>query len=205
MKLILSKDEAFELHKHFYEKDYVVAGFERSGQFDYLPMSLAYGISDIGCWPGLISTDGEKIVITKEGIFNADKMTGIFTFYKEDIQEFKSGFSSCHFILKKDVKGLTRKKWIWAYLMIFTAFILTPLYLIIPGKFLKFRISESYKTRETFLEKLSFEKTSSSSTDFCKNCNKKVEDNRNILMLIIFFPLSLFFVKKRCQECGSKV
>jgi len=39
----------------------------------------------------------------------------------------------------------------------------------------------------------------------CNACNKEVEGKRNMLLLILFFPWSLLFVKKKCPECGTKL
>ena len=61
----ITKDQARHAHASHYTKPFEVVVMQRSGQWDFPPFSWVYGISDFGSWSGLISTDGEKIVVTR--------------------------------------------------------------------------------------------------------------------------------------------
>ena len=93
MKILLTYQEAKELHSEFYDEDadYSIMQIQRSGPFDFPPFSWGYGISDIGSWWANISSDGKNFVVTKESWLNADKIKGCWQFSINDVAQIKCG------------------------------------------------------------------------------------------------------------------
>ena len=93
MKILLTYQEAKELHSEFYDEDadYSIMQMQRSGPLDFPPFSWQHGLSDIGSWFANISSDGTNFVITKEGWLNADQIKGCWQFSVNDIKQVKCG------------------------------------------------------------------------------------------------------------------
>jgi hypothetical protein len=112
MKLEISSEEIKKIHSDFYENDaeLLVAAMKRSGPLDFFPFSLAYGLSDIGSWDCLLSTDGEKVFITKSSYLNISKVTNKWCFKLDEIQSCTFGITKIRINLKSKFKGLTMWK-----------------------------------------------------------------------------------------------
>jgi len=165
MKLSISHDEARNLHQKYYDKDFIITNFTRSGQCDVFPWSWVYGISDIGGWDGNISTDGNKFVVTKSGYISADKVKESFEFNREDIADISVGIFYTKIYFKKKIAGLTKRHWLSSYILILSVFILFPIFLLFPRKRFELKIKNEYETKEKFEEIL-------------KNPEKIDEDNQ---------------------------
>ena len=165
MKLTISHDEAQNLHQQYYEKNFVVTNFTRSGQCDVFPWSWVYGISDIGSWEGNISTDGEKFVVTKSGYVSADKVKETYQFNRDDITDISVGIFYTKIFFNKKIPGLTKRHWLSSYILILSAFILFPIFFLFPRKRFEFKIQNEYKTKELF-------------EDILKNPDKVIEDEQ---------------------------
>lgn len=74
----ITEEQARYAHHAHYTKPFEVVLMDRSGQWDHAPWSFIYGISDIGCWRGLISTDGEKVVVTRSSVLELTNVTKTF-------------------------------------------------------------------------------------------------------------------------------
>jgi hypothetical protein len=109
MKLTIKEDEAKFIHQKFYSGDFEIIEIKRSGIFDFPPFSFVYGISDIGSWDGLMSTDGNKFVVTKSAYFNVEEIKQIFEFDRKDLAAIKKGVFKTTLSFKAEIKGLTKK------------------------------------------------------------------------------------------------
>ena len=154
MKLTIKEDEAKFIHQKFYSGDFEVIEIERSGIFDFPPFSFVYGISDIGSWNGLMSTDGNKFVVTKSATFNVAEIKEIFEFERKDLTMVKKGVFKTTLSFKQKVKGLTKISSIPALLFLILAFIppfiCLILFFIFKGKNFQFRPSNNFKNIEKF-------------------------------------------------------
>mgnify|MGYP001221987342 CR=1 FL=1 len=99
----VTHDEAKFAHQSFYEGDFEVVSMARSGFSDYFPFSLAYGISDIGSWRGLISTDGKKMVVTKSKALDLAKVKKSFEIEVADISKVKFNIAKTYFTFNKKI------------------------------------------------------------------------------------------------------
>lgn len=102
-------DAAKNLHQDNYESDFEIAVCKRSGFMDFFPFSMVYGVSDIGSWDCLVSSDGNKIVVTKSSYFNLEKVTKQFEINKSDIVKAKTGIFKNKIKLNKKIKGTGKK------------------------------------------------------------------------------------------------
>ena len=105
--LIATHEQAKALHAQFHEKIYDVAKIKKSASFDVPPWSFFYGASDIGGWDGILSTDGQKLVITKGGYFKEGKVTASWVISKDEIASVKVGVFKTKITFKQPIKGLT--------------------------------------------------------------------------------------------------
>jgi len=104
----VTQEEAENAHKSEYnDNKFIVAPFQRSGFYNFFPFSMVYGLSDIGSWYGLISTDGDKVVITKSTLFSMSKVKKKWTFQKSEIVSSVDGTFSFRMVLNKKISGLT--------------------------------------------------------------------------------------------------
>lgn len=154
MKLTIKEDEAKFIHQKYYNSDFEVIEIKRSGIFDFPPFSLVYGISDIGSWIGLMSTDGNKFVVTKSANMNMEKVKQVFEFERKDLTAVKKGAFKTTFSFKSKVKGLTKLSTIPALLFLILAFI-PPcigliLFFVFNGKNFQFRPSNNFKNIQKF-------------------------------------------------------
>jgi len=154
MKLTIKEDEAKFIHQKYYNSDFEVIEIKRSGIFDFPPFSLVYGISDIGSWDGLMSTDGNKFVVTKSAYLNLEKVKQVFEFERKDLEEIKKGSFKTNFYFKSNVKGLTKISPIPALLFLifsfFPPFIGLILFFVFKGKNYQIRPSNNFKNIEKF-------------------------------------------------------
>ena len=152
MKLTIKEDEAKFIHQKYYNSDFEVIEIKRSGIFDFPPFSLVYGISDIGSWDGLMSTDGHKFVVTKSAYMNLEKVKQVFEFERKDLEEIKKGTFKNTFSFKSNVKGLTKLPSILAVIFTVLSFYLVGLILffVIKGKIFQFRPSNNFKNLDKF-------------------------------------------------------
>lgn len=154
MKLTIKEDEAKYAHQKYYSGDFEVIEIERSGIFDFPPFSFVYGISDIGSWSGLMSTDGNKFVVTKSAILNLAEIKQVFEFERKDLTAIKKGVFKTTLSFKSKVKGLTKISSIPALLFLILSFV-PPcigliLFFIVQGKKFQFRPSNNFKNIDRF-------------------------------------------------------
>lgn len=147
----VTKDEAVNAHKSEYDnKKFIVAPFQRSGFHNFFPFSMVYGVSDIGCWYGLISTDGDKVVITKSAYSNMSKVKKKWTFQKSEIVSSVDGAFSFRMVLNKKISGLTMSGMggLMKLVLLFAGFF--PLYVVaaLGGKQVNLKILNDLKTEE---------------------------------------------------------
>ena len=124
----ITYEEAKFAHQKFYNDEFEVIVIQRRGWWDFPPFSFAYGASDIGSWRGLISTDGEKIVVTRSNYTNLGEIKSVFEFQREDIENIETGIFKTTITLKDEVKSLT-KPTVLMVLLICIGFLLY----IVPG------------------------------------------------------------------------
>ena len=105
----IKKDEAIYAHQDFYKGSFEVVQIKRSGVFDFPPFSFVYGISDIGSWDGLISTNGKKIVVTKSAYTDLSRVVGKFEFNISDIIKTNIGVFKTTLTLRNNINGLTKE------------------------------------------------------------------------------------------------
>ena len=98
----IKKQEADAAHENEYKnKEFIIAQFQRSGFFNFFPYSMVYGLSDIGAWYGLISTDGEKVIITRSTVSDMAKIKKKWTFQKSEIHKTTDGTFSFRIVFDK--------------------------------------------------------------------------------------------------------
>ena len=98
--------DAIEMHHDFYEKDFEVIKFEKCGSFSYGLWEVFDGATP-NAWEGLVSTDGDKVVFTKGGLFKDGKITKKWEISKTDIVSIKQGPFKTKIEFKDKHKGLT--------------------------------------------------------------------------------------------------
>jgi hypothetical protein len=107
MKLSITTDSARALHQPYFHGDFTSLYFRRSGFFDFPPASWFYGVGDLACWYGLLSTDGMKIVITRVKAFDHSSGVKTYELTKDDVSNMKVGTFKTRFLLSKSISGLT--------------------------------------------------------------------------------------------------
>ena len=108
MKLSITEDEAKFIHQKFYSGNFEVIEITNSGLLDFPPMSFVYGVSDMGSWDGLMSTDGNKFVVTRSAMLDITKVKEVFEFERRDLTSVKTGIFKTTLSLKNNVKGLAK-------------------------------------------------------------------------------------------------
>ena len=93
MPIILSYLEAKLLHQPYFEGDFKICQNAKSGE------------------EGCFSTDGERFIITREGLINAGKITKSFKFNKSEIAALQNSKFFTKILLNNDVAGLTSPAW----------------------------------------------------------------------------------------------
>lgn len=150
----VTHDEAKFAHQSFYEGDFEVVSMARSGFSDYFPFSLAYGISDIGSWSGLISTDGKKMVVTRSKALDLAKVKKSFEIEVADISKVKFNIAKTYFTFNKKIPGLTMPSVHWS-IKILTIGVFTPiLYPFLSKKTLIIRIDDEFENKDAFADLL---------------------------------------------------
>ena len=149
MNLSITHEEAKFAHQDYFSDDFEVIQITRSGLFDAPPFSFFYGLSDIGSWDGLMSTDGSKIVVTKVGYIDLKKVKEVYVFNKSDIDTFNVGVFKTTIGLKNKIKGLTKQSTLKAILILFGSILY-----ILPGilvwKFMPSKILFQYRPENKF-------------------------------------------------------
>jgi hypothetical protein len=108
MKISITKEEAENLHSKYYERSFEIVRMKRSGPMDFFPFSLFYGASDFGSWDGLMSTDGNKFVVTRSSYLNIAEVKNTYQFNRSDIKSAKDGLFKVRFVLAEKIDGLTK-------------------------------------------------------------------------------------------------
>lgn len=150
-KWLINHEDAIEMHKGFYDKPFEVIAVMKSGSFDRFPWSLFYGASDINSWIGLISTDGEKVIVTKGGYFKDGKITQKWDFSTEDITTVEYGSFKTTFNFSNEIEGLTTRSFFETILLL-GCFVVP--YLLYNSKKVNFRIGNEFNNRESFIKLL---------------------------------------------------
>lgn len=145
----INKDEAHYAHQEYYEGEFEVMPCKRSGFWDFFPFSWVYGISDIGSWEGLISTDGKKVVITKSKWSDMAKVKKTFEFPISDIKDFKTGVFKTRFKFNQKISGLTMTG-LHGLFKLVGVFLVMPLFIypFLPKKVLQIRLDDQFKNQE---------------------------------------------------------
>jgi hypothetical protein len=107
-KFIINKVDAGVMHQDNYSGSFELVFGQRKGVFDYFPWNLMYGLSDAGCWDVILSSDGDKVVVTKSGI-KASKIKQTWQLKKSDIENvsLKPVRNILTLKFRNKVKGLT--------------------------------------------------------------------------------------------------
>ena len=150
-KFLIEHDDAINMHKDFYDAEFEVVQVNRSGAYDRFPWSLFYGVSDIGSWSGLISTDGNKVVITEAGAFKDGKITNKWEFPVSQIKSINHGTFKTKFNFDEKIKGLTTKSFFEGFFLL--CFFVLPFFFY-NSKKVNFRIKNNFKNKDEFIKKL---------------------------------------------------
>lgn len=150
-KWLINHQDAIEMHQTFYDKPFEVVPVQKSGSFDRFPWSLFYGASDINSWNGLISTDGNKVVVTKAGYFKDGKITQKWDFSVDDIVSANFGRFKTTFNFSNRIDGLTTKSFLESILLL--GCFLVP-YLLYNSKKVNFRVRSEFKNTDSFFKLL---------------------------------------------------
>lgn len=143
----IKEEEAVNLHKEHYESaDFKVAPIQRKGPFDFFPFSIVYGLSDIGCWNGTISTDGKKVVVTKGKFTDMAKVKKKWILdLKTDVKSVKNDLLSSKIILSEPVNGLSMVRMNAIFKFILTLYMVgIPILLLMSGKLIKLQIDDDF-------------------------------------------------------------
>lgn len=144
----ISHDQAKFAHAEHYSKPFEVVAMKRSGQWDFPPFSWVYGISDFGSWDGLISTDGEKIIVTRSKWKDKAEVSDTFTFNLSEVNSLNIGTFKTTFKLNKKIKGLTKGGMLKALLPITIYGIVA--FPFMPSKILQIRTEDTFGNVNVF-------------------------------------------------------
>jgi hypothetical protein len=154
-KMLINQEDARVMHQDFYDKPFEIVQVNRSGAFDRFPWSLFYGASDINSWSGLISTDGEKVIVTKGGYFKDGQITQKWEFPASDIVSAEHGAFKTRLNFDKKVRGLTTKSFFEALLLLGVGMVTLWLpYFLYNSKKVNFRMNNEFGTKESFIKLL---------------------------------------------------
>ena len=107
-KWLVKHPDAIEMHRDFYEKDFEVVEMDVIGFAGHaLLQTFSEGGSNFGGFSGLVSTDGDKVVFTKGGLFKDGKITKSWEISKTDIVSIKHGPFKTKIEFKDKHKGLS--------------------------------------------------------------------------------------------------
>ena len=107
---IKSHEELVASHQSFYNGEFEVLQMERKSFWDIFPLNLLIAYAEApfpGEWKGIISTNGEKIIITQSKKMNATKHKKVFEFLVEDIDSYDRKWNE-KFMFKNKISGLTQ-------------------------------------------------------------------------------------------------
>jgi hypothetical protein len=154
MKLTIKEEEAKFAHQKYYSGNFEVIEIKRSGIFDFPPFSFVYGISDLGSWDGLMSTDGSKFVVTKSAFLDIGKVKEVFEFERKDLTSVKKGVFKTTLSFQSRIKKLTRLPSI-VFLILLAIACIPPcigavLFFVFKGKIFQFRPSNTFNNIEKF-------------------------------------------------------
>jgi len=152
--MTISHDAAKHSHQKYYDSDFEVIPMTRSGWYDFPPLSFAYGISDFGSWGGLISTDGQKIVVTRSKYSDRDEVSEMFEIKKIEVQNVDVGVFKTNLMLNDKVAKLTKGSVLTTLLIFFGfCFYIVPGLILmkkLPQKIFQFRSSNEFKNIDQF-------------------------------------------------------
>ena len=154
----IKKQEADAAHENEYKnKEFIIAQFQRSGFFNFFPYSMVYGLSDIGAWYGLISTDGEKVIITRSTVSDMAKIKKKWTFQKSEIHKTTDGTFSFRIVFDKKKPGLTMSGMGGLMKLVLTLAGIFPLLVVgaLGGRQLNLQINNEFETEKEIKELLS--------------------------------------------------
>lgn len=147
-------EEATFAHQNFYKGEFEVMPMKRSGLWDFFPYSWVIGgPGSFGCWGGLISTDGKKVVVTKSKFSDLAKIKKTYEFSCSDFTSVKHGFSKTGFVLKRRIPGLTMAK-VPNLIVFFTFGFFMIVYPVLGKKFLRVRLDDEFENIEEFKKML---------------------------------------------------
>jgi len=153
----LSHEDAKSSHQSFYDGDFEVMPMERSGFWDVLPLNIILGFIDLpgqGEWGGIISTDGNKVVITESKWSNLAKHKKTFEFDINEIDTLTHNPTGLSIIFKNKIKGLTMAKvnflikWLLFICTCGIAVILTSI--LFKGQLLNISLDDQFENLEKF-------------------------------------------------------
>lgn len=149
----IKREEAIYAHQSYYKGDFEVMPFTRSGFCDFFPFSMIYGISDIGSWEGLISTDGTKVVITKSKFTDMAKVKKAFEFTTSDIKKVKFGPFKTYFTINHKIPGLTMSGMhgIFKLAGLLCGLVIFLIYPFLSKKALQLRLDDQFKNKEKLI------------------------------------------------------
>ncbi len=148
-KFIINHEDAIKMHQDYHSKNFEVIEVTRSGSWDVFPFSLVYGVSDVNGWQGLMSTDGEKIVITKGGMLKSGVVKEKWELSANDIKSTKVGIFKTRINLHKKIPGLSTMS---AYEGFINLFMFIVPFLMYNSKKVNFRKKDSFKNINLFNE-----------------------------------------------------
>jgi len=153
----LSHEDAKSSHQSFYDGDFEVMPMERSGFWDVFPLNILLDIAELpfqGEWGGIISIDGNKVIITESKWSNLAKHKKTFEFDINEIDTLAHNPTGLSIIFKNKIKGLTMSKvnFLIKYLLFICtcgiAVILTPI--LFKGKLLNISLDDQFENLEKF-------------------------------------------------------
>ena len=144
----ITEEQARHAHHLHYTKPFEVVVMARSGQWDFPPFSWVYGISDFGSWSGLISTDGEKIVVTRSTILDMAQTKETFITSISDLEKTDFGVFKATFKFKSKIKGLTKGGLIKALIPLTIYGIVA--YPFLPSKIFQARLKDEFGNIKEF-------------------------------------------------------
>jgi len=153
----LSHEDAKSSHQSFYDGDFEVMPMERSGFWDVFPLNILLDIAELpflGECCGIISIDGNKVIITESKWSNLAKHKKTFEFDINEIDTLAHNPTGLSIIFKNKIKGLTMAKvnFLIKYLLFICtcgiAVILTPI--LFKGKLLNISLDDQFENLEKF-------------------------------------------------------
>jgi len=113
-KLETSHEEAKTAHSSFYQDEFEISQMERRNFWDFFPMNLIFWYVEmpfVSNWDGLISSNGEKVVITrpKRTSYTGDlkKVGRTYEISSATVNSIKIKKNKIRIKFNKRIKGIT--------------------------------------------------------------------------------------------------